>query len=67
MNFEVVTIKEYARLKGLSDKSGAVNKIIQSGEFPAEWLKVRKSGGSWLIYVLKSWYDNAKINYDEQV
>lgn len=58
MLFEVLTAKEYSQLMGYDPRGGRVSQIIRSGVWPPHWIREpRKSGGTWLIYVLKSWYD----------
>jgi hypothetical protein len=54
-----ITSKEYAELHGLVTQRW-VNECLSKGVGLPFMLSFRKSGGTWLIDVLKSWYDSKK-------
>jgi len=62
MNVITITVREYAELYGCSPRY--VNQVLNNGKLMHAMVSTRKSGGTWMIDVLKSWYDFAQA-YNE--
>jgi hypothetical protein len=59
MNVITITVREYAELYGCSPRY--VNQVLNDGNKLTAMESYRKSSGTWLIDVLKSWYDSKNI------
>lgn len=55
-----ITVREYAELYGCSPRY--VNQVLNDGDLLTAMVNIRKSGGTWLIDVLKWWYDSKKTD-----
>ena len=60
MNGINITLKEYCRLSGESYKSNWAQKKLRNGDILPGMITVEKFGKSYMITVLKTWY-NGKI------
>lgn len=63
MQVITITVREYAELYGCSPRY--VNQVINDGNLMANMVSVRKSSGTWLIDVLKGWYDSKSNEYEK--
>jgi hypothetical protein len=52
-----ITLREYCELAGYSYESGWVEKKLRNGDILTGMVKVSKFGKSYMITVLKTWYD----------
>jgi hypothetical protein len=57
MNAIQITLREYCKLAGYSYESGWVEKTLRKGDLMEGMVKVSKFGKSYMITVLKTWYD----------
>lgn len=57
-----ITLREYCKLSGYSYQSGWVEKIIRKGDLMEGMIKVNRFGKSYMIVVLKTWYDSKQMN-----
>jgi len=63
MLYEMMTATEYGVLRGFSEKSTRVHKIIRSGVNPPEWVHPpRKLGNQWVVFVSTEWIENGRGN-----
>jgi len=58
MKVITITSKEYAQLYGCTPRY--INQVLNEGNLLMAMVRIRKSGGTWLIDVLKNWYDDKK-------
>ena len=61
MKTETITLKTYCELAGYSYESNWIQKKLREGSMMVGMVSFRKFGNSYMIEVLKSWYDG-KVN-----
>lgn len=56
MNVITITVKEYCDLSGYSVRNAT--KHLNNGTLMPYMRNIRKSGATWLVDVMKDWYDS---------
>ena len=63
----IITISEYSQLEGCTPRY--INQLINNEKLIKEdhVMNIWKSGGTWLIDVLKDWYDSKQIELAKKI
>ena len=57
MKTETITLRQYCELAGYNYESNWVQKKLRGGTMMVGMVSCKKFGNSYMIEVLKSWYD----------